>query len=349
MTDSRAAALHWVGADAEVFRGAFQQALARWEELNNVLGSIAEHLAHQAAQQDSTSSVDGRIDPSDYGELLGGGFLDWSDVINGGERIGDLWRDPVQAGDPDSPLGQRVTDKYPEWDPSSVGTDKEAIVNQKVHQGSLGDCWFLASLMSAQQTNPDLLAENLTAKGDPPGSEGWNVRLFVDGQWRDIPVSPDDLGVNGSKTVAGADDPTQVGWASVYEQAMINAVDGRPSEVWADTPAAGLEMVTGQPSQESSLGGQPSFDQYKAAIDEGRPVTVMTNPITPIGSRGDELAAAHVYQVSGYDESTGEIILTNPWGPDSSSKPYEVRIDPENPTYANDIVMTGIGEKPDAH
>ena len=36
-------------------------------------------------------------------------------------------------------------------------------------------------------------------------------------------------------------------------------------------------------------------------------------------------------------------ILTNPHGSNSSSV-QEVRVDPEDPMFANDIVMTGIGE-----
>src|SRR5690606_3645950 len=108
-------------------------------------------------------------------------------------------------------------------------------------------------------------------------------------------------------------------------------------------PAAGLEMITGESARESDSIGQPSFDEYKQAIDEGRPITVMTDPMKPIGPARDDLVAAHVYQVSGYDEETGEIILTNPHGPNGSTT-YEVRIDPDDPMYATSIFMTGIGE-----
>ena len=335
----------WEGPDAEQFRSTFTSVAQLWESLGTTLGSVAEQLAVQAAQQDSASSVDGQIDPSDYEGLLGGS-LDWSDVINAGESIGDIWREPVRAGDPDGVLGERITDHNPSWDPSTVGTDVDAIKNGMVDQGALDDCWFLAGLMAVQQSNPEFLAKHLTPRGTPPGSDGWTVELFVDGEWRDISVSPDDLGTQGARTVGEQGGAGNVGWASIYEQAMINAVNGRPSAVSADTPAAGLEMITGQAAFESDTGAQPSFEQYKAAFDEGRPITVMTDPILPIGPRGGELAGAHVYHVSGYDESTGELILKNPWGPNSSSKPYEVRVKPDDPRYSFDIFMTGIGEQP---
>ena len=329
----------WVGPDADGFRDRWEQCRQQLSQTGDHLGSTAEHLAFEAAEQDAASDPTGRIDPADYDGMLGGQFLDWSDVINAGERVGDLWRDRVEAGDADSPLGERYTDAHPDWDPSSVDIDQAGIEESLVDQGSLGDCWYLAALMAVQSTDPGQLAENISGVGEPPGADGWEVRLFVDGEWQDIAVSPDDLGTKG--TVDGhSGDPS---WATVYEMAMINAHDGRPSAVWADTPAAGLEMITGKSARESDTLGQPSFDEYRQAIDEGRPITVMTDPLLPIGPARDDLVSAHVYQVSGYDESTGEIILTNPHGP-RSSNPYEVRIDPDHPAYATSIFMTGIGE-----
>src|SRR5690625_7427368 len=43
------------------------------------------------------------------------------------------------------------------------------------------------------------------------------------------------------------------GFMSVYERALINAHEGRPSAISADTPAAGIEMITGRSTQTSSL------------------------------------------------------------------------------------------------
>lgn len=332
-------AVRWAGPDVEELRHRWEQCRREMSLAGDHLSATAEHLALEAAQQDAASDPAGRIDPADYDGMLGGEFLDWSDVINGGERVSDLWRDRVEAGDADSPLGERYTDAHPTWDPASMDIEQAGIEESLVDQGSLGDCWYLAALMAVQSTDPGLLAENISGVGEPPGADGWEVRLFVDGEWQDIAVSPDDLGTKGTVD-ARSGDPS---WATVFEMAMINAHDGRPSAVWADTPVAGLEMITGEPARESDTLGQPSFEEYRQAIDQGRPVTVMTDPLLPIGPAGDQLVAAHVYQVSGYDESTGELILTNPHGPQSAN-PYEVRIDPDHPAYATSIFMTGIGE-----
>lgn len=336
---SAVALVGWEGPDAADFRRRWEQCRQQLTLTADHLDTAAGHLALQAAQQDAASDPEGRIDSGDYDGMLGGEFLDWSDLINAGERVSDLWRDPIEAGDPESLLGRRYAEEHPHWDPSDVGIDQNSIENSLVNQGSLGDCWYLAALMAVQQTDPGLLDENISGVGEPPGSEGWEVRLFLDGEWQDVPVSPEELGVNGTME----DGSGMPGWATIYEMAMITAHDGRPSAVSADTPVAGLEMITGESAQESDTFGQPSFDEYRQAIDEGRPITVMTDPLEPIGPGSDDLVAAHVYQVSGYDEATGEIILTNPHGP-SGSTTYEVRIDPDDPAYATSIFMTGIGE-----
>lgn len=338
-TERVVTSVEWTGPDADQFQETFRGLRAQWSTAIDGLHGSAESLATHAAEQDAVSDPTGSIDSSRYDGLVGGEFLDWSDVINGGERVSDIWRDPVRAGDPDNALGERYTEKNPDWDPSDIDTSEEAIKDEVMQQGQLGDCWFLAGLMAVQQTDPGLLADNITPKGDPPGSDGWTVKLYVDGEWKDVSVSPDDLGEKGARNA----DSNQPGVLSVYEQAMINASDGRASAVSADTPANGLEMITGKPAAESDTVFQPSFDDFKQAIDDGRPVTVMTDPIKPIGPAHNELVAAHVYQVSGYDASTGEIILTNPHGPNATSQ-YEVRVKPDDPRFQFDIFMTGIGE-----
>lgn len=58
-----------------------------------------------------------------------------------------------------------------------------------------------------------------------------------------------------------------------------------------------------------------------------------------------DLSNAHVYQVSGVDPSTNEVILQNPWG-DGTSKPGEVRV-PMDLFYGNNVVMTGVGARPE--
>lgn len=336
--DPVVASVSWVGPDAETFRERWQGCRAQITEVSGRLGSGAEHLAREAAQQDGASDPSGQVDPDAYDGLLGG--ESWSDVINFFERAGDPFRDNVDT----ESLGGSYADENPDWAPEDVGVTEADIRNAQMQQGTLGDCWYLAAIMSAQQTDPGQLAENINGLGSPPGADGWEVDLFVDGEWQSVPVGPQEITNNGTMLAQGdSRGDGEPGFMSVYERALINAHEGRPSDISADTPAAGIEMITGRSTQTSSLGNQPSFDEYRAAIDADQPVTVMTDPIRPMGSASDDLVAAHVYQVSGYDESTGEIILTNPHGPNSSNE-LEIRLDPSDPTFAMDIVQTGVGE-----
>src|SRR5699024_6448043 len=118
--------------------------------------------------------------------------------------------------------------------------------------------------------------------------------------------------------------------------------EGRPSAISADTPAAGIEMITGRSTQTSSLGDQPSFDEYRAAIHAGQPVTVMTDPILPLGEASDDLVAAHVYQVTGYDGSSGEVYLTQAAGRPSPAGRC-LRLLPSNPHSPKPILHIGSG------
>lgn len=334
-------AVEWTGPDADAFRDRWQGVRTGLEDVAGDLGSTAEFLGLQAAQQDSASDPDGSLDASRYDGLVGGSF-GWSDIINGVEQVSDLWRDKVTT----ESMGGSWQSTHPQWKPEDVPLDVDSIRNAQMQQGQLGDCWFLAALMAAQKTDPKQLADNIKPQGQPPGSAGWTVRLFVDGAWKDVSVSPDQIANQGAKSAArnGGYHDAGIGFMSIYEQAMINECGGSPSGVSADTPAKGLEMITGRPAAETDTVAQPSFDQYKAAIDAGRPVTVMTDPIKPLGD-GGQLVNAHVYQVSGYDEKTGEIILTNPHGPHASSQ-YTVRVKPGDPGFYTSIFMTGVGEKP---
>lgn len=272
-----------------------------------------------------------------------------SALINTVERLGDPFRRRVEAGGPDAPLGSRVIDVHPDWDPSTVDTSAPSIARETVVQGRLGDCWFLAAYMALQQNDPDSLAHGITALGTPPGRDGWRVELFPGRAPQSITVRPSDLGTRGSQIDRDRAGPggagTRIGVCSIYEQAMISAADGRPSGVWADTPAAGLELLTGRRARGMAL-QHPSFAAFARALDAGRPVTVMTHPLRPRGQGAGRLVPAHVYHVRGCDRATGEIILANPHGPRGRA-PFTVRLRPDAPGFTSSIVMTGIGQVPD--
>lgn len=344
--DAAARTMGWWGADAEAFRGDLSlRVVSSLADEATRLGSGARDLFRHSAQQDAVSSVDGRGDSARYTELLGG--ESWSDVINWAQ---DAWEktpfdDPMTIEDLD---GRYIDSKEGAgFVPEDVDLSAEAIAEQRMRQGSLGDCWLLAALMATAQSDPQFLADNITLQDDGT----WDVTLYEDGEPVVVNVSPEQIARNGARveTMTGSElekgsndwGNDELGFMSIYEQAAINHLGPAYESVIADTPAAGLELVTGADAGSSdilSLGGQPSIEQLGTALDEGRPITVMTDPIMPF--RGD-LSNAHVYQVTGVDAANGEVILANPWG-DGASMPGEVRV-PLDFFYGNNIVMTGVG------
>lgn len=345
---SAAAALHWSGPDADEFGDRMQSSVATGlQAAGERCESITRALAAHAVEQDLASDPDGRIDSSRYAELLGGEGL-WSDVINGAQ---DAWNTPFNPfADPMTidDLGGRYidTDEGKDFSPEDVDLSPEAIHELTMRQGGLGDCWFLAGLMSVAQTNPEFLAQNITLRDDGT----WDVTLYEDGSPVTVNVSPQQLAADGARVDNDGDanhwDDDPIGYMSIYEQAAINHLGPDYESVIADTPGAGLELITGQPSADDSfLGGNPSLEEFQTALSEGRPITAMSDPIHPWR---DDIAAAHVYHVSGIDPETNELILENPWGntgSDEDDLPQTVRVSIED--YNANFVMAGVGSKPE--
>lgn len=345
---SHVATLPWRGPDAEAFRAALESSAATLlRRTGGHLDSGATALGQHAAEQDLASDPDGHIDGDRYADLLGGqGF--WSDRING---IQDTWNDPsnpfaspltltdLKGRYVDSPQGKH-------FDPQDVDLSPEAIASQTMRQGQLGDCWLLAGLMGVAAVDPEFLSQNVTLRKDGT----WDVVLYEDGEPVIVNVSPDQLVKDGARAdsdgpLAGWDDDP-IGYMSIYEQAAINLLGPDYESVVADTPGRGLELITGQDAvDDSALGGNPTIEEFETAIAEDRPITVMSDPIHP---RRDDISAAHVYQVTGVDPVTHELILENPWGNTDGAKngmPQTVRVSIKD--YNENFVMAGIGAKPE--
>lgn len=346
---ARATAVTWTGPDADAFREQLDSRVATLlRTCSGKLDSGSRALGRNAAQQDLASDPDGHIDAARYADLIGGeGF--WSDVINGAQ---DTWNnshnpfhDPITMEDD---LGGRYIDtpEGKDFDPEDVDLSPEAIQQQVMRQGALGDCWLLSGLKSVADVNPEFLAKNVTLRDDGT----WDVTLYEDGEPVVVNVSPDQLAADGARVDDdGAenvwrDDP--IGYMSIYEQAAINHLGPDYESVVADTPGRGLELITGQPAGDDSfLGGNPTIEEFEKATSEHRPITVMSDPIHPWR---DDISAAHVYQVKGVDPNTHELILQNPWGntgegPDDMPQTVKVSIEDYNANF----VMAGVGAKPE--
>src|SRR5690625_5126678 len=130
--DPVVASAAWTGADADAYRELWQGCSTQILELAAQLGSGAEGLAREAAQQDAASDPNGQVDPEAYGGLLGG--ESWSDVINFFERIGDPFRDTVDTESRGGPYAHAT----PAWAPKAVGTTAAETSVTATQQGPPG-------------------------------------------------------------------------------------------------------------------------------------------------------------------------------------------------------------------
>lgn len=321
--DGAVQAVEWAGPDHDRYLESWAQVRAELERLADVQQLIAEHLGSNAAQQELCSAPGGVADLSAYDGLLGGSNV----LIDLGNFFDDhlFGRGQVDTGSPRfTDDGVFVRSDGTVLRPEDIAIDERAFADAIMQQGQQNDCWLLGGMMAVADTDPALLARNISGLGQPPGSDGWEVRLYVDGVWQTVHVAPGDLGNRGATQLV--DGMTQPGAFSILEQAYITAVDGQESKVRADNPEAGLRVFLGPQAEITNYGqlGLPSAETVHRAIEDGHPTTIVT---TLLGTASDpDLVPAHVYQVVAADPEAGTITVRNPWGPDGSM-PYDVTID----------------------
>lgn len=321
------AATTWAGPDALDFRDAWSGTLsATLSTAGDRLMEAASVVLRQAIEQDVASDA---FDAASYGSLLEGSS--WSDVINGAQGTWD-WLTGNSHWDED-----RVGGTIPVDDPASIpvdGPDAQAVFADlsQVRQGQIGDCWLISSLAAVGQRDPAFIDEHINFRDG-----GWDVTLYEDGQPVTIRVEADQLVAHGARDAQG--NPS---WISVYEEAVAQHFGDNYRALYADSTTRGLELITGQPVQESIF--PPSHEELAAAIADGKAVTGMTDPLHPWR---DDLVAAHVYIVESVDPVTGDVTVVNPWG----TGPYHNsgiadRLTLSYAEYRANFIMTGIGGTP---
>jgi hypothetical protein len=199
-----------------------------------------------------------------------------------------------------------------------------------VNQGQLGDCWFVATLAEVALQDPSAIESMITNNHN--GTYG--VRFFVDGVADYVTVNnelPTLTGpspwANGSdlKFANGADGAPQ--WAELVEKAFAQ-LNAEPDAVHGDTlgkainayagiddgyPEKALAEITGQTSDWYGS-DKLVFDAAKigAALDSGEEVELVAGKGAE--DYNDHLVDNHIFSVIGYDASTEQFTLRNPWG-----------------------------------
>jgi hypothetical protein len=199
-----------------------------------------------------------------------------------------------------------------------------------VNQGKLGDCWFVATLAEVALQDPSAVESMITNNGN--GTYG--VRFFVDGKADyvtvndELPTESKSWAANGSHLAFANGADGEPSWAELVEKAFaqLNAepdavhgaelsepvnsydgiVDGHPRNALAEI--TDQDSITFGPGQLVSHAAE-----IGAAFGSGEEVELFLGKF-PDGYHSDDLVDNHVFEVVGYDASTEEFTLHNPWG-----------------------------------
>jgi hypothetical protein len=192
-----------------------------------------------------------------------------------------------------------------------------------VEQGSVGDCWLLASLAEVAARYPQDIVNMFTYNGTAM-ENGSQVGLYTVRFYSTSGVS-EYISVDTDLPAGGAlyDHPANgVLWVALAEKAYAQANgDGfvTTNDVGSDSYAAldsgwpswALHAITGKPASDFAI--NPS--NVAAAWNAGELVvlTSRSNPVSPY------IVGPHAYAVVGYNASSSQPFLVyNPWGATSS-------------------------------
>jgi hypothetical protein len=210
-----------------------------------------------------------------------------------------------------------------------------------INQGYLGDCYLLSSLAEVAKQNSGLISSMFTSNGN----NTYGVRFYVDGVAEYVTVNT-SLPDGGSIFNSGTDI-----WASLAEKAYAqlqaggavtgNTVnDGNSFSTIGNggCPEYALEEITGASAITDFSASRSSWTTtvYNSSLSEtsfssGSSTAAVLSTLDSDLSEGDDLVlssytnatdssgkttlvADHAMSIYGYDSTTGELEIRNPWG-----------------------------------
>lgn len=216
----------------------------------------------------------------------------------------------------------------------SAKTPLDSINPDSIKQGQLGDCYFLSSLASLANENPQAVKDMIKDNGD-----GTYTVTFPGDPSKPITVDrPTD---EEMKKYAHSDDG---GWVSVIEKAH-RKYTGRETSDEGDDPEVAIKLLSppGSDTVNDDLAGsilrigRTTFENVekdiKNALNDGRLIVADTdddnwlrNHLGASNNPGS-LANNHAFAVVGYDEQTKTVTMQNPWGGEGQDGNFTVSLD----------------------
>ncbi len=182
-----------------------------------------------------------------------------------------------------------------------------------IRQGSVGDCYYLASLSAIADTDPQIISQMITSLGDGTYAmryyrNGSEVYLRIDG---DLPVN------NSGSLVYAKTGPDNELWVPLAEKAYAYFRYGENS--YASISSGWMTTVNKEITGESSVwrsttGTTASLATYiRTQLSLGYSLTLgsYSNASSPV-------VGSHAYMVKSID-ANGYVTVYNPWGVDGRS------------------------------
>jgi hypothetical protein len=214
-----------------------------------------------------------------------------------------------------------------------AGEDASGVDQSDIHQGAVGDCFFLSPLMALSRINPGRIARMIrTVRTEDDGRVIYEVTINAPvggGSWGQRGFLLDDRFVtdaSGGPRYAGYGD-TAVGgareiWVMLMEKAWA-AAKGSYQGIHFGNAEDGLRAVTGHGgtwAQVASKSAAEIVGEIERGIDDGRPVicntpktfnAAQTARATALGLR---LVPSHSYNASWASSHRGQLDIRNPHG-----------------------------------
>lgn len=212
-----------------------------------------------------------------------------------------------------------------------------------IRQDDINDCYFLAPLGGLARAQPQRVQDAI--RYDPenqafqvtlyrPGADGKPEAVTLDVGQADI---QDNLARRGGSTVdnqRGRDAPI---WPAVMEIAYAELQAQGSQElnyaaIDMGHPSSALYALTGDPGENlepdelRALGTDGAYERIRAALAEGRPVTIGTFQEAP-GAAQDGLMDPHMYMVEGIRRKGDEVLLDlrNPYAHNRAHEGHDSR------------------------
>lgn len=214
---------------------------------------------------------------------------------NPNDEFNDALTPHYISHDSDPPMRNGIFKRYHEYGPQEEGPlfhrgggDDREIDPNDVHQGDIGNCYFLSALTGIAKLNPELIRNAI----EGPLEDGtYNVTLFLSSGWEeDKAIEPTTVNITPSFAVykkfndprrgitedwagrdaysSGADRDGEGNmelWVKLLEKAYaavqgtwMNVDNGRGG--W---PMIALEVLTGKPQMEHYFNGVPEYFKEK--------------------------------------------------------------------------------------